>query len=88
MVSPVVRAVTAPALLDPAVAIWPERMRPLLAQHGAALLNDASLEALGYPALLITEHYEIRALLARIEKRQEQSPLPTSGDNKSWPKQS
>lgn len=58
------------AQIKASLAIWPELMRPLLAQHGEDVLNQVSLDVLGYPALLITHAYERDAVAAAIAKRQ------------------
>lgn len=53
----------------PDIALYPAVLRPLVEARGAAAVNEASVAALGYPALLITHDYEERAVLARLEKQ-------------------
>lgn len=48
--------------------LYHQLLRPLLDGRGAAWLNAVSERELGYPALLVTEVYEARAVVARAEK--------------------
>jgi hypothetical protein len=42
--------------------LWPDVLRAIVQTHGAAAVNEAGLQTLGYPGILAIEEYETRAI--------------------------
>lgn len=58
--------------------LWHRDLHDLLVQVGAEQLNEVGVAALGYPAVLATEQYEVIAIRKRLsvesQKREGECP--------------
>jgi len=49
--------------------MWPAPLRPLIKQYGRQKVEAGSLEALGYPALLVHTHVEVSKINSFFRRR-------------------
>jgi hypothetical protein len=53
------------------LATWPPELRADVEKHGAAAVNEAGLQALGYPGVMATEQYELDAIRRVLSEPQQ-----------------